>query len=516
MQKTTSVLVLLPAIAAAQTCTVLDQSGCPAIGAPSGWTGAANPYAGPPTLKSFVTQASQVLPAAGNLGSNKPQPHIILTAQLTPAGEAYMTADSESCGGTANTGPPTCYFNQIGYAPDAQSPYTGSPAGILGYLYRLKAPPPAGVGLTQVDVNAWMGPLFVSSQYASLCGSNCYTPAGWTGNCSTAIGTAAWYCRGLATYDALFTYAARVGVKLDWAPEYTGDFLFGGGACGLTHGMTGSAYNYTETEVQSCIVPTVASAAARWPMNHMSVLHEPCGVMALVFGTGDHCFLDVSDVDTLITALSAAARANRSNSGMLIGAGAALGDIGTPPYTCPEGGNYWCDWVTNLAGSLDYYSVHAYPTPTPSLYLQDTLTDYGAMCAAVPNGKICLSDESSALRYGGDGSEGDTIFGCGSEEWLTDGSFSLWVDSVPAEWASATGLTQWSIFPSFPFIFLSLDPNNTHCSQSSDQYPQNTMAALAASTGVTAEGLAYAKAASGWTGSLQGAARLTGRAALGH
>ncbi|MGC9950383.1 MAG: hypothetical protein ABSF64_28800 [Bryobacteraceae bacterium] len=438
----------------------------------------------------------------------------MLTAQLTPAWQAYITADPENCGGTANTGPPTCYFNQIGYAPDAQSPYTGSPAGILGYLYRLKAPPPAGVGLTQVDVNAWMGPLFVSSQYTSLCGSNCHSPAGWTGSCATATNTAGWYCRGLATYDAMFAYAALVGVKVNWEPEYTGDFLFSG-ACGITKGMTGSSYNYTESQVQNCIVPALAAAVARWPINHLSVLHEPCGATAIVFNTGAYCFLGVSDVDTLIAALSAAARANRSNSSMLVGAGAAFADIGTPPYTCPEAGNYWCDWVTNLAGSMDYYAVHAYPSPSISAYTV-TLSDYAAMCAAVPNGRICLSDESSPLRFGGSGGEGNTTFGCGYEEWLTDGTFSLWVESVPGQWAPATGFRQWAIFPTFPFMYLSVDPNNTHCSQSNDLYPQRAMAALAASTGVTAEGLAYATAASGWNASLQGAARLSGRAGLGN
>lgn len=516
MRRNPAWLLLLASAAGAQTCTVLNPSGCPVAGAPSGWTGTADPYGGPPTLKLFVTDAAQVLSAAANLAAAKPQPRIVLTAELTPAGQTYMLADPESCGGTVNAGPPVCNFNQIGYAPDAQSPYTGSPAGILGYLYRLKAAPPAGVGLVQVDVNAWMGPLFVSSQYTSLCGSNCHVPAGWTGNCSTATSTAGWYCRGLATYDALFVYAARVGVKINWEPEYTGDFLFSPGACGLAHGMTGSAYNYTESQVQNCIAPAVAAAAARWPINHLSVLHEPCGATALVFNTGAYCFLNVGDVDALIAALSAGARANRSNTNMLVGAGAAFADIGAAPYTCPESGNYWCDWVTNLAGSLDYYAVHAYPAPSVPDYLTATLTDYAAMCAAVPSGRTCLSDESSPLRYGGSGGEGNTIFGCGYEEWLTDGTFSLWVDSVPGAWAPATGFRQWALFPSFPLLYVTADPNNTHCSQSNDTYPQAAMAELATPAGVTAEGLAFAKAANGWAESLQGSARLTGRAELGN
>ena len=106
--------------------------------------------------------------------------------------------------------------------------------------------------------------------------------------------------------------------------------------------------------------------------------------------------------------------------------------------------------------------------------------------------------------------------GCGYSEWLNDGSFALWADKIPGEWAPANGFREWALFPSAPLIYLSSDPNNTHCSQSSDTYPQAAMNGLPISAGVTAEGLAYAAAAGGWTASLQGSAHLTGRAELGN
>ena len=213
----------------------------------------------------------------------------------------------------------------------------------------------------------WVRCLF-PSQYASLCGTGCYFPSGL--DQGTARRQTARPARGtaavLATYDALFAYATRVGVKLNWEPEYTGDFLFS------PERLRASAWHVRQRFIttpkfryRNCIVPTVAAAAARWPIHHFSVLHEPCGATALVFTTGSaSCFLSVSDTGALDGSAVAppyarACRIPRCWSAPV----RRLRDIGTAPYACPASGNYWCDWVTNLAGSLDYYAVHTYPAP---------------------------------------------------------------------------------------------------------------------------------------------------------
>ena len=494
--KPTILLLLTLGTSAAQTCTVLNYSACPTTGL----------YAGPPTLQSFVQGASQVLPAAGNAVSGSAQPRMIVTAQLVPAGESYMTADPMTCGGNSPGG--TCYFNVIGDAPNYHG---GAPSGIIGYLYRLSAQPPNGVGLSQVDVNMWMGPLFKASQWNAACA------AYGGGSCSPTIGStySTWYLNGLATYDAMFAYAANAGVLINIAPELTSDVLM---ACGITKGLG----NYTEAQMQNCLAPLIAAATARWNINHVSVLHEPCGVMSLIMNTGTACFLGVTDVDTMIAALSVAARwgspgtLTRQNPSMLVGAAATIGDVGALPYACPGANNYWCDWTTNLSGSLDYYALHAYPFQNVNNYTSKALVDYAAMGASVPANRQWLSDESSPLRFApaGGGSEGSTYLGCGASEWQTDGTFAWWAENIVGKWAPAAGLKSWSLFPSMPLLYVSSDPNNTHCSQSSDTYPQLAMQHLG--DGLTKEGIVFSQVAHGGTAALEGAAQLTRRTRLGH
>ena len=159
-------LFLIPLSLAAQ-CNVLSTGSCPTTGSPATWTGCVNAYDAcgtGPTYRSFVNGASTALPWAGNSVSILPQPRMSISAQLFPAGVSVMPTDPTSCGGTANTGPPTCYWNQIGYAPNAPSPYTGPAAGQLGYAYWMTLPvAQGGLGLNTVDVQLWLGPLFVSS-----------------------------------------------------------------------------------------------------------------------------------------------------------------------------------------------------------------------------------------------------------------------------------------------------------------------------------------------------------------
>ena len=500
-------LLSMPFALAAQ-CNVLSTSGCPTTGSPSGWTGCANAYDAcgtGPTYQSFVAGASTALPAAGNSVSTLRQPRILLTAQLSPAGVAFMTTDPTSCGGTANTGPPTCYYNQIGFAPDAASPYTGVPTGILGFIYRMKQPSPVGLGLLQIDINGWLGPLFVSSQYLASGLNFC----GTYGSCHSAGGYSTWYTNSLATYDAVFSYIVASGLVVNWEPTMSGDTKT---VCGIP------AYGtYTEAQIQSCEAPLEAAAAKRWNINHFSVDHEPCGVQELIYGTGGNCYLSVADENTLITALSAAIRATRKNPAMLVGAGAQFTDIGGTPYTCPNAGNYWCDWVTNLNGSMDYYAVHAYPITTASIYVSQALSVYKAMCQAVPSNQICLSDESSPLRYEptGQSGEGNSVFGCGYTSYLTDGSYAWWIGNVAGTWAPAIGFQQFAEFDTQRLLFLTNDSNNTHCSLSSDLYSKNVMLSLPTSVGVSGEGLEFAAVAGGYTLSVQGKSHISGPSLLG-
>ncbi len=469
------------------TCTWMSWSGCPTTGL----------YAGPPTLQAYVQGAGLSLPAAAAQGAGTPTARIIVTAQIGPAGEAFMTADPSTCGGSSPTG--TCYYNVIGHAPNYDSQ---PPSGIIGYIYGLTAKPPNGVGLQELDVNLWMSPLFESAQWSAAC------TAFGGGSCSPTIsgGTAAWYSRGLATYDAMFSYLASIGVRVNAAFEPSIDLL---AACNITRG----AGNYTETQIQNCEGPLIAAAAKRWKLNHSSVHHEPCGVQTLIFGVSSGCYLSVGDVDTLIVALAAAARWSPANAGMLVGAGYILSEM-----------SYWTDMVTNLmagpnAATLDYGAAHFYPDTAVASrnFVVTTLPNYASMCAAIPAGKICLADEGSTLRWSplvNGGGEGGTYLGCGSREFSNDGTVALFYASVIGAWAPQHGYKQFSIFPTWNFFYLSDDVNNTHCSQTTDNYTQTAMSNLG--NGITPEGLAYAKVAAGYGASILGRSNITGRGHIGH
>jgi len=492
------IIPLLCAGLLAQTCTIHTPTSC-------GTTGV---WAGPPTLESSLAGAASSLPAAGLSVTTLPQPRMVLSANLVPAGRSYMTSDPNTCGGTSPSG--ICYYNVTGaYASTSNGGF-----GILGYLYSLTAPKPFGAGLGAVDINIWLGPFFTASQWAAACASY------GGGSCSPSIGSAnsSWYTNSLATYDALFAKLSALGLKVRLAPEISADVR---AACGIGSG----AGNFTETQVQNCLAPLEATLAARYSavpyspgtIEGISVLHEPCGVSALAFGTGSSCFLSVVGVDTLIAYISAAVKASSLNTKLKTGAGAVTSDLGGTLYTCPNPNNYWCDWVTNLTGSLDYYSVHTYAgTATPWSGFDNTLAIYAAMAAAVPSVKQVIADESGPLEYapltGGLG-EGGAYVGCGYKEWSTDGTFSAWVRWVVGNWAPANRLSRWTLFPSEPIVKWTTDINNTHCYPSSDNYDPWLSQYYGS---VTPEGLQYGVVAAGWNTSLQGSAHLTGRVHLGH
>ncbi len=450
----------------AQVCTIQNEAVC----------GTSGTLAGPPTLQNFVqTVGSSML--AGTAGvAGSAQPRMVWSAQLKPASQLYMLNDPRTCGGPSPTG--TCNFNNI--------------SAIEAYATSLTATPPHGVGLKELDINIWLGPFFEASQWAAACASY------GGGSCSPAINnsTAGWYARSLATYDAVFAWLAAHNIKVDVAPVITPDVA---AACGVV------APGYTEAQLQNCLAPLVAVVAGRYSINNFSVAHEPCGSMPLELGVTSGCVLSVADMRTLLAALSAAVRATRLNAAMLVGAGAAQQDVGGGPYSCANV-NYWCDWVTNLTASLDYYSVHAYPGGDDL-----PLTLYGAMAAAVPSNRIVVADESSALRWGqvaGQGTgEGATIWGCGDMEWVTDGTFAAWARAIPGAWAPAHNIRRWSLFTSDLFIRSTVDHSNNHCTLGSDNYDYWLTSYYGQ---VSPSGLMYAALAAGWSEALQGNAHTSG------
>jgi hypothetical protein len=461
-----------------QTCTILAPTNC----------GAAGVYAGPPTLQSFVTGLSTALPTALHNVAGSPQPRVLYSGQIVPAGASFMISDPYSCPVSG-----TCQFN--------------NPTVIDNFIDSLLTAPPNGVGLKSIDINLWVSPLFQSSQYAAGCATYgvCYTAPSYYHD---------WFSHGLSTYDTVFAHIASSwpGVKVRLAPMFSGDATI---TCGIAQG----AGNFTELQLEQCAAPLWAAMVARWHVDDMTVSHEPCGVFALVLGTSPSCVTSFADMDTFVRHTAAAVRATSQNSSIRIGAGALIGDAGG---ACPSGQNFWCDWYTNLmpANVLDFGGIDMYPgVSAPSADYNNTLAIYAAMAQHVTSaGKVVVANESSSLRWSnaaGPGGEDNTYWGCAASEWMTDGTFLAWANAVPGAWAPANGVQIYSIFPIEELLMVSTDTNNNHC-WPSDGFETLLSAVLAKGTSLSPEGALYGAMAAGWNTSLQGNAHLTGRAHLGH
>jgi hypothetical protein len=480
VRKILEVLLFMQYAMMAQVCTIIAPGNCPTIG---------TPQAGPPTLQSFVSGAAAALAASSATVAGMPQPRMISSGQVAPASTTFMTFDPMTC---PNSG--TCNFNNVSV--------------IEKYIDSLTQRPPSGVGMTSLDINIWLGPMFAASQYASACAAYgaCFTPL---------PNNASWYARSLATYDAMFAYAAAKHVLIRIAPAPSGDVL---NTCGIT---TGSG-NFTETQLENCLKPLYVVLVERYHIDYDTVIHEPCGVLEMVMGTVPGCALSVSDADTFIRSTAAAIRATSQYSAIKIGAGAVLTDAGGFPYSCANAGNYWCDWMALLnSGVLDFGGLDVYPdTGIPSSsYFTGTLAKTGTLAAQVPAGKELWANESSALRWSSVQSsvgEAGTYWGCGYAAWLTNGVFAAWAESVPGAWAPAHGFRGWSLFPTESLMYVSSDPSNTHCSSTSlpaDTYDQTAMTFAGQSS---PEGSAFGVVAKGWSAAMEGNAHITGRAHLGH
>jgi hypothetical protein len=478
MQKTAIALLICTAGLRAQTCTILDPLNC-------GTTGV---YAGPPTLESFVAGLSTAFPTALANAAGLPQPRVIYSREIVPASQSFMIYDPRTCPASG-----TCLYN--------------NPTVIDNWIDSLVDAPPNGVGLTSVDLNLWVGPLFQSSQYLASGLNYC----GTYGACYSFGANATWYSNGLSTYDQVFAHLAnKAGIKIRIAPMISGDVLI---ACGIQQN------SFTELQVEQCLVPLLAAMVKRWHVDDDTVIHEPCGVLAEVLGTTPNCAMSVSDLDTFIQHAAAAVRVTSQNSAIRIGAGALNSDA---TGTCPGSLNFWCDWYTNLmpAGVLDFGGIDLYPNvAVPVANYNDTLASYAAMAAhVVAIGRPVTMNEASGMRWenpAGAGGEANTYWGCGASEWYTDGTMQAWSRAIPGVWAAANGISIVSVFPTEDLMLLSTDTASNHCA-TGDGFEANLSAALADGPLVSFAGQEYAVLAAGWNTSLQGHARLTGRGNLGH
>ena len=401
-------LALAPVSLWAQPCTISNTTNCPSTGI----------YAGPPSLPAFLNGAYSSFTGINAFTAAMPQAPVTLSAQLTGLSSTYISSDPRTCPNSGN-----CVFNNI--------------ANEEAYISSMLSPYPAGVGLHSVDINIWMGPFMKASQYAGACAAygTCGAPA-----------YPNWYQNSLAVYDAVIPYIQSFGAQVRLAPIPTADVI---AACGIARG----AGSFTEAQVEACMMPLEVVMVERYHIDFISVVHEMCGAMALDFNTSG-CALSASDGVKLATDLAVAVRANSSYPGILIGVGSGPADDNgdTPMHNCANPGpaSQWCAWIDSpaLQAAIDYMSVHVYPMENGQAIESagywtgnawGVLENYSAMLAEIPAGQIRNVDEASGLRWGNGGGDAGTVLGCGSLEWLNDGSFAMWTQSVAGAWAQSQG-----------------------------------------------------------------------------
>lgn len=456
-----ALLFFAPVFASAQLCTLVNQTNCATTGT----------AAGPPTLKAFVTASAGMFPQILNFAAPLPQPKTILSAEVVNASDTFITSDPRTCPASGS-----CVYNNLAVGE--------------GYVDSLLKPYPNGAGLKSLDLNVWLGPIMESTQYASLCGT--------TGTCYTPTGSAvAWYSGSLTGfYDPLIAYIRTTypGTLIRFAPMYTPDVTT------LT-GITPHAP--TLSEVEQSLGPLEAAMVARWHIDYMTPLHEPCGVLALQFGTSPSCALSVSDWDSLMQYMTPIIRANSTYAGIKVGPGMLV-----------QEGSYITACAGTLNAIVDYCGMDIYPAiGNPGAYFSGVLTTAAGEATTIEaatcqSGSPCevWANESSMLRWGptsGSG-EGATYWGCGYVEWGHDGTQLGWVQTVPGKWAPANAFKGFSVFDNEMFFYQSNDPNNTHC-DGSDNYMPTAMQNVGA---ITQIGLAY-NLAQGQEASVQGTAKVT-------
>lgn len=477
-------LGLLSAPLSGQICTQANVIATPSICPNTGFE------AGPPTLRAFVTGAATMFPSVSAIAAPQPQPQIVHSANIVAGNDTFISSDPRTC---PNTG--TCIYNN----PAVLEAYADS---MLKPLCKNLGDTNCGLGLKSLDMNMWYGPIFESSQYAAVCASlgTCFTPTG------SLVG---WYQHTLTnTYDAFFSYVNTnyPGTLIRLAPMPTGDVVL---LCGITEGAP------TEAQIQNCLEPAAAAIVARWHVDYLTPVHEPCGQLSLVLGTSG-CAITVSDWNTLMEAMIPAARANSQNAGIKLGPGLTVEEDGGLPYTCPSAGNYICACYHSTGNVADYCGMDVYPQDGNSAgyytgQLSRNQTQISAITAATcQSGGPCEAwwNEFSFLRWGptSGAGEGGTYWGCGYVEWLQDGTNSNYIQVVNQKWSPTTGLTGQSIYPSASFMFITTDAANTHCDGTDGYLPL----AMAHAGQVTQTGLEYGRMAAGQAATVQGAAKIQG------
>ena len=237
------ILAVLSAASSLAQCTLFDQTGCAQV-----YTAPANP-----SLSTYLHDSEAAFQYTNAAIAKMPQPKILLTAQIVPAGVGWLSSAGQIFG-----------------------------AAIQKYMGMLQN----DAGVSTQDVNIWGTPFACDpsySGYARAFTPSIVVPCDCGGGSALAKGAAlpagsGPHCTALFHYDGMFSYAAANGITMrtGWYPG--GDEIT---SCGLTPAPAGV---FTEAQCEECMIPFMQAGMNRYgsAITAVQVLEEPTGGMLSV------------------------------------------------------------------------------------------------------------------------------------------------------------------------------------------------------------------------------------------
>ena len=277
-------------------------------------------------------------------------------------------------------------------------------------------------------------------------------------------------------------------------------------ACGLAP----APGTFTESQYEHCLIPLIKTAMRRWTtaISAVQVFEEPLAGMAAVQ------VFSISDVGTFIRNSSAAVKA--IVPGALVGA-AATG----VSWPASLDSSYWTDWATgNISGpgtpaALDFLALDLFSgtcDQSGNQYYNQTQWFQAHFLGANAHGKpvrVAQSDHPVWCPIGGLSTQPNAYLGADDVIWQSSGMQVAW-QATMINWAGAAGIESFGLYCTLPLFNYTANQTNDNCTTGA--YSAQAMSQLSP-TDAAAQ---YKALAQGTSGSLQGAAHISGRASLGR
>jgi len=501
------------------------------------WTDEGTPN---PSLGTFLADTESSFQAIRAVTSRLPQPSITASAWIVPAfdlGVSYQQFGPKLVTYMTNLaalGIKDQYVNFWGTPLVCDATWRSTfaqeviPAGggLTAKQILSGAPTLASDGLPACDCNASDG-----TQTLAFAGTT-------TENAPAGAGK---HCVGLKDYDLMVVNAnaAHLNLTLHAGWNTTNDeFIFTGfDKCPLYQNTSACLGAITLAQWEAVLIPWTQVVATRWPSGTFvdQIVLEGPESESQPWTTA----MTLANVNQYIK--DAATAIKTINPNTLIGASVQGESYPVPEY------NYVHNWLGQTVSGVTGLTSTTYCTGTKScldevyvdnfttqscnpsgnsyaVHLADLVTNYVKPALSNTYGggvkKVLMSQADHpwwlpsganpwGCTAGNSPGEPSAYLGVLDAIWESSGLMNEWLE-LDREWASANGLSNWSVpYCNLPFFFYTSDQNNDRCN--------TTGAASAAMShlGLTDSGSFAQSVAAGWTESMRGNAHMSGNAHLG-